>query len=183
MANFKMLWWTALLCASVCGAQTTAEGPDRTLELNLQKAIQLALSKNGNTTVRLAQESVSVSHWRYAEARSGLLPNFDGSVVEQEQLVNLHALGVRFSAPGGFTTPKEVGPFNTFDARLHFTQNLLNFSTIRHSQAAHAEVHASEADSRSTDQQVAASVARLYAAALRAEADVSNAQANVALAQ
>jgi len=184
MANFRIMWGMALLSLSVCQGQT-AGGPDRALELNLQKAIEIALSKNGNTDVRLAQESVNVSHFRYAEARSGLLPNFDGSVTEQDQTINLHALGIRFSTPpgSGFTIPTEVGPFNTFDARLHFTQNLLNVSTIRHSQAAHADVHAAEADTQSVGEQVAATVARLYAASLRAEADVANAQANVALAQ
>jgi outer membrane protein TolC len=128
--------------------------------------------------VQLAQETEQFSFSRYTEARANLLPNFDGSVSEQNQTVNPRALGVRFDNPA-FVLPKEVGPFYTFDARIHYNQNLLNLTGIRHLQAARADVRAAKGETDSVREQVAGHVARLYAAGLRADAQVEAAKANL----
>jgi outer membrane protein TolC len=76
-----------------------------------------------------------------------------------------------------------VGPFSTFDARATATQSVFNFSSIRQYQASKAGVSAAKSDVRNTDEQVAAQVARVYLAALKADTDLETAQANVTLSQ
>src|SRR6266849_2086226 len=115
-----------LLSAIACWAQSTPPGQPA-LELSLAKAIEIAISSQGNTTVQMAQETEQLTYSRYTQARASLLPNLDGSVAEQNQIVNPRALGLRFESPI-FTVPEEVGPFYTFDARLRLNQNLLNLS-------------------------------------------------------
>jgi outer membrane protein TolC len=152
------------------------------LELSFEQAIALAISSHGDSNVQLAQESVQLAHSHYVAARADLLPNLEGSVAEQNQTVNLKALGLRFSNPM-FVIPEEVGPFSTFDARIRLNQNIFNLSAIRHSQAAHEDVHAAEAEMESVRERIAGAVAKQYAAALRTDADVETAKANVQLAE
>jgi outer membrane protein TolC len=130
----------------------------------------------------LALESEKLSFSRYIAARSLLLPTLDGSVAEQNQTVNPRALGLRFQNPA-FTIPNEVGPFYTFDARARLNLNLLNLSDIRRWKAAHEDMEAAKSDSASVRERVAGSVARLYAAALRADAQVAASNASVADAE
>jgi len=154
------------------------------LELSLEKAIAIALSPKGNTSVQLAKESIHFAHSQYAQARSDLLPKLDAAVTEQNQTVNIRALGVQFPPNAqGFVTPVEVGPFYTFDARPRLNQTVLNLSLLRHTQAARSDVHVAEAESDSTRERVAGNVARLYAASLRAQAEVETAKVNVSLAE
>ena len=182
MPNPKFTCGFLLFFAAACAAQTqTAEQP--VLELSLDKAIEMAISPHGNTTVQLARESVQLAHSRYMQERADLLPNLDGSVAEQNQTVNLHALGVQFPPNPAFVVPKSVGPFFTFDARVRLSQNILNLSMLRRSQAAHQDLHAAEAESESLRENIAGAVARKYAAALRAEAEVETAQTNISLAE
>jgi outer membrane protein TolC len=130
----------------------------------------------------LAQESIQFARSRYVQARADLLPNLDSYVAEQNQTVNLHAIGLMFQTPG-FVIPNQVGPFFTFDARVRLNQNFLNLSAIRRSQAAHQDVHVAEAESDSARERIAGVVAKRYAAALRADAEVETAKANVQLAE
>jgi outer membrane protein len=182
MPNRRYLCSFILLFAVSCPAQSpTTEQP--VLELSFEKAMELALSSHGNTSVLLADQSVKLARSRYVLARADLLPNLDGSVAEQNQTVNLRALGLRSQPNLGFVVPEEVGPFYTFDARLRLNQNILNLSTLRRAQAAHEDVHAAEAETDTVREQVAGAVARQYVAALRAAAEVETARANVTLAE
>ena len=182
MPNRPCLCSLILLFAVSCPAQSpTSQQP--VLELSFEKAMELALSSHGNTNVLLADQSVKLARSRYVQARADLLPNLEGSVVEQNQTVNLRALGLRSQPSVGFVVPEEVGPFYTFDARLRLNQNILNLSTLRRSQAAHEDVHAAEAQTDTVREQVAGAVARQYVAALRAAAEVETARANVTLAE
>jgi outer membrane protein len=182
MPNRRYLCSFILLFAVSCPAQSpTPEQP--VLELSFAKAMELALSSHGNTNVLLADQSVKLAQSRYVQARADLLPNLDGSVAEQNQTVNLRALGLRSQPSVGFVVPEEVGPFYTFDARLRLNQNILNLSTLRRSQAARADVHAAEAETDAVREQIAGAVARQYVAALRAAAEVETARANVTLAE
>ena len=60
---------------------------------------------------------------------------------------------------------------------------MLNLSTLRRSQAAHEDVHAAEAETDTMRERVAGAVARQYVTALRADAEVETARANVTLAE
>jgi len=160
-----------LLFSIACFAQTDSQ-PEHVLNLSLSKAIEIATSSQGDANVRLAHETEGLSHARYIEARANLLPSLDGSIAEQNQTVNPQALGLRFESPL-FTVPDEVGPFSTFDARVRLNQNILNFNAIRQWQGSRADMQAAKYETESIRARVAGSVARLYAAALRADGQVA----------
>ena len=154
------------------------------LKLSLARAVELAVSPEGNAHLQLADEGVKQAQSRSAQARAALLPNFDASVGQQNQTRNLAALGIRIDTPiPGFQFPTFVGPFNTFDVRSSVTQSIFNVSSIRRYQASKAGVSTAKSERGSTEDQVAARVAKAYLAALRAQADIDTVEANVALAK
>ena len=172
----------AALFAFTSWAQTAAPGQP-VQELSLARAIEIAISPQGNTGVQLARESVQLAHSRYVRARSVLLPDVETSVAEQDQTVNLKALGFDFQLAPGVVIPHQVGPFNTFDARVRLNQSILNLSAIRRLQEARQDVHVAEGERASMRDRIATAVAKRYAAALRMQASVEVAKADVALAE
>lgn len=174
-----VLAWLAPLLAQ---PQATQERP--ALQLTLKRAVDQALSAEGNPRVQLSEESMTQAKSRSAEARAALLPDFEAFVGEQNETRNLAAFGLRFDIPiAGFRFPSVVGPFNVFDARATVNQSIFDFSSIRRLQASKAAVRAARADTENTDDQVAAQVAKAYLAALRTDAEVDAGSANVALAE
>jgi outer membrane protein len=155
------------------------------LSLSLKRAVEIATSAEGSTQVQLAAESRKQARARSGQARAALLPDLEASFGDQNQTRNLAALGitgVRVPIPG-FQFPTFVGPFTTMDARATVSENVFDFSSIRRFQAARVGVSAAKSDVDSTQEQVAAQVARAYLAAVRADADVETAKANVTLSQ
>jgi outer membrane protein len=157
------------------------------LSLSLKRAVELALSPEGNIQIRLSAEALQQAQSRSKQARSALLPNVDSSLAYRDQTVNLKANGMQFSIPGALGSalsfPSFVGPFSVTDARISGTQSVFDFSSIRRWQASHAGISAAAADIVNAQEQVAARVARAYLLAIRADADVEMAQSNITLAQ
>jgi outer membrane protein len=83
----------------------------------------------------------------------------------------------------GFAFPSLVGPFSTEDARLSVEQSVFDFASIRRFQASKVGVSAATQELDSTAEKVAADVARAYLAAVRGDADVDTANANVTLSE
>jgi outer membrane protein len=174
--------WTILCLVPLAAAQNAA-GPGP-LKLSLKRAVEIAASPEGSARVQLSAEALKQAESRSAEARAALLPNLDSSVSYQNQTRNLAAFGISLSLPiPGFTFPTMVGPYNVFDARATAQQSVFDFSSIRRFQAARVGVLAAKTDTENTAEQVAGQVARAYIAALKAQADVDAAQADLALAQ
>ena len=174
------LWAAVLLIA----AAAPASAGDAPLELDLRKAIELALAPAGNARVQLAEESRAQARERSRQARAALLPNLEASLSQQSQTRNLEAFGIRFETTiPGFGIPASVGPFNVFDARATMTQTIFDFGAIRRHQASKAGIGAADAEAETVRDQVAQQAANLYLAALRAETGVEAARANVALAE
>ena len=57
---------------------------------------------------------------------TGTTTSFSGRITESRQQLNLAAYG--FPLPAGI--PSVVGPFNLFDARVYFSQSLLDFKAL-----------------------------------------------------
>jgi len=172
----------ALAAAEPPGDQLESRGP---LPLSLKRAVEIALAPEGNTNIRLAAEALQQSRSRADEARGALLPNLDSAFSYQSRTENLAAQGltdVHLPFPG-FAFPNLVGPFSTMDARISASQSVLDFSSLRRYQAARTGVSASRGDIEATGEQVAAQVALAYLAAVRADADVESATANVKLSE
>jgi outer membrane protein TolC len=156
------------------------------LRLSMKRAVELATSPEGNANIQIAGEAVKQAQARSVQARAALLPGVDAVVSEASQTRNLAALGIGqsfiFPIPG-FHFPTFVGPYNLFDARVSGTQSVFDFSAIRRYQASKSGVKAARANETGTADQIAAQVAKAYVAALRAQADLDTAQANVDLSK
>ena len=166
----------------LCAAQVaSAAGP---IELSLKRAVEVAVSPEGNTKIQLSGEALKQAQSRSAQARAALLPDLEASVTDRNQTESLAAMGIKIVVPiPNFQFPTFVGPFNTMDARATVTQSVFDFSSIKRFQASKVGVSAARSDVDSTQEQVAAQVARAYLAAVRADADVETAQSDVTLAE
>ena len=69
------------------------------------------------------------------------------------------------------------------DARVSGSQSVFDFATIRKYQASKVGVSAAKSEVDSAQEQVAAQVARAYLAAVKADADVDTAEANITLSE
>jgi outer membrane protein TolC len=177
------------------------------LQLTLKRAVELALSPEGNTYIQLSDESLRQAGSRSAEVRSALLPDIEAQADQTTAMKSLAALGLDLAtnqtlleaensltgalAPVEKTLlndiikdiPRVVGPFNSVDVRARLTQNVFDFSSIRRYQSSRAALRAAKSDRGATDNSVSTTVAKAYLAALRTNADVEAYQSNVALAE
>jgi outer membrane protein len=174
-----------LLALACLAAPLAAAEADRTpLPLSLKRAVEIAISPEGNTRIQLAEESVKQARSRSEQARAALLPDISAAVGEQNRTANLAAMGITISVPiPGFHIPTFVGPFTTFDARVSGVQTIFDFSSLRRFQASKIGVSAARSETRNSEDQVGAQVARAYIVALKTEADLEAVRANIALAE
>ncbi len=77
--------------AAGANASSADRGP---LQLTLKRAVEMALSPEGNTYIQLSDESVKQSKARSAEARSALLPDIEAQAGESTNMKSLAALGL-----------------------------------------------------------------------------------------
>ena len=172
--------------ASFLMAAVSACAADRpVIQLSLRRAVEIATSPEGSNRLQLATELTGQAKARSTQARAALLPSFDAAVTYENENQNLAAFGLNLSSIPipGFQFPHIVGPFNLFDARITASQQVFDFSSIRRFQASRIATRAVQSDRDNTAEEVGAQVAKAYLAALRADADVRTAQANVELAQ
>ena len=173
-----------LAFSGLAGAQQPEARP---LVLSLKRAVELATSPKGSAQMQLAGEALRQAKARSEQARAALLPNVESSLTYRDQTVNLRANGLNFNIltlPGlTFAFPAMVGPFSVMDARITGSQSIFDFSSIRRFQASRSGISAAQADEDNTEEQVAARVARAYLLAIRADADVETARANMTLSQ
>ena len=175
--------WIVLMAMPplACAAEPAAEPAP--VDLSLKRAVEVAISAQGNTNIQLSGEALKQAQSRALQARAALLPDLEGAFNDRSQTVNLAAEGltsIHLPFPG-FTFPSLVGPFSTVDARLSVQQSVFDFASIRRFQASKVGVSAATQELDSTAETVAAQVARAYLAAVRADADVETANANVTL--
>ena len=170
----RLVW--LLLCGVPLAAQP--------VPLSLKRAVQLAVSPEGNTRVRLTEEALKQAESRTGQARAALLPDLSAAFTDQNLTRNLAAQGIQVTVPiPGFHFPSFVGPFTTMDARVSGSQSIFDFSSLRRFQASKVGVSAARSDVKGSAEQVAAQVARAYLAAVRADADVEWSRANMTLSE
>jgi len=133
---------------------------------NLSLAEALRLAKERHIEVLVAEERVQQALARIGQARSGLLPQLEGTASEQRKTVNLKAFGINPNIPG---FNPDVPPFNVFDARISLQQNLFDLTVLRRLSAAKAGQRLSVAEQEKTREDVLALVADMYLEAQRAE--------------
>jgi outer membrane protein len=157
------------------------------LPLSMKRAVEIALAADGSPKVTLAEESIREAEAQKNEARSALLPDIESSINDQRETNNLRAYGFNNAAfpflPPGVTFPSIVGPFSLFDARATVSQTVFDFSVLKRFQQSKVNVEAVKSEFDATKNQVSDQVARAYLTALRAEAALETAHANVDLSQ
>src|SRR5271169_2016096 len=82
------------LAAPLCGQQLQTRPP--VLQLSLKQAVDIALAPEGNTRVRLAEESLKQAEEQSLETRAALLPDFESYVQYQNETTNVKAYGFQF---------------------------------------------------------------------------------------
>jgi outer membrane protein len=175
-------------CRSETGGQEPVSAPGRSpgavLRISLKDAVDIALSAGGNPRVRISEEAVNQSKSRSAEARSALLPNVEGSVGQSNRTTNLEAYGLTFRLSSlGFQFPTLVGPYDLFDARATASQSAFDLSAIRRYQASRTGISQAQSEDENVQDQITSAVARAYLGAVRADAAVETAKANLKLAR
>jgi outer membrane protein TolC len=175
------------LAASDPAPDAAAEG---VLPLSLKRAVEISLAPAGSPRIALAQESIKQAESRKLESRAAFLPDLESSLTDQRETNNLRAFGFSptiFKLPPslGFNLqfPSIVGPFSIFDARATASQTIFDFSSIRKYQGSKVNIAAAKSDFDAAKNQVADQVARAYEIALRAQAALDTAHANVDLSQ
>src|SRR5260370_27196637 len=137
----RLVW---LLLAA---APLTASLGAAPVELSLKRAVQLAVSPEGNTRVQLSGEALKQAQSKSLQSRASLLPDLSAAYTEQNLTRNLGALGIHLASPfPGFQIPQFVGPFTTLDGRVTATQSVFDISAYRRYQALKAAVGAPPGD-------------------------------------
>jgi outer membrane protein len=162
----------------ISGAARVTSG--QPAELSFEQAIQLAIENNLGTL--LARERRNEARGVKQQSRAALLPNVSGVTYQASLTENLAALGFRPGLIPGFNSTF-VGPFRNFDARVQLAQTIFDLSAIRNYQAGRAGERVAELQEGLAREEVASGTGLIYLEALRADASVVAAQANVDLAQ
>jgi outer membrane protein TolC len=175
------------LAASDPTPDAAAEG---VLPLSLKRAVEIALAPEGSPRIALAEEFIRQAETRRLQSRAAFLPDLESSLTDQRETNNLRAFGFSpsiFQLPPnlGFNLqfPSIVGPFSIFDARATASQTIFDFSSIRKYQGSKVNIAVAKSDFDAAKNQVADQVARAYEAALRGQAALETARANVDLSQ
>jgi outer membrane protein TolC len=100
--------------------------------LGFQEAILRALAYNLGQTG--ATQALRQAEGQARTSRSYLLPNLNGSALENVETENLRAFGFRFNFPG-FNIPALLGPFNYMDVRAHLSQTVLDMTALNNYRA------------------------------------------------
>jgi len=158
--------------------------PHQTLSLSMKRAVDLAISPEGNTNIQLQREEVRQAKARSAEARASLLPNVESYASQSSLIRSLAAIGSEsVKLPFNFHLPSAAGPYEVTDVRATASQSVFDFSSLRRWQSARKAIGATTAEQLHATNEVSALVAKAYVAALRADADVEASNADVALAK
>jgi outer membrane protein TolC len=155
-------------------------GDVQTVHLSFGDAVKMATGQAAS--VQLSGLETDAARARVRQARSAYLPavTAGGSWVNRDY--DLDALGLPFPKGGPITLPTVVPPFSTYDARLTFTQTVLDLSTIKRVRASEAQVQSTAAAGDATTEGAAQVAAFAYLRAARAQASVSARQADSAIA-
>lgn len=151
---FILIW---ILAAVPAGAQTA-----EVKRLDLRQVLEIASQRSPE--VSAAGERVKQAAARYGASYSAYLPQLTLSASESRQTRNLKANGIEFPMQ-----PDVVGPFNSFDARMTYTQQIFDWETVERIRAASAARDYFDAERDRIRQDVMALAAVLYLDAKRAK--------------
>jgi outer membrane protein TolC len=148
---------------------------DGTIDLTLAYALERGLKVNLGLFVSGTElDARHAQHWREI---SELLPHLEGSLGESTHRINLHAMGIPLS-----NIPRSVD-VNNSDARVTFTQSLVDLSAIDHARAVGAAESATRIDYLEARETVVVAVSNAYLLVAQSEARVDSAEADLKTAE
>jgi outer membrane protein TolC len=159
------------------GGVTQGAATAGVLSLSLDDAIQRGLKNNLGTLV--GDQDRRRSEAARLKTLADLLPNFSVRALASEQQINLAAFG--FSDFPGIAPI--VGPFGLVDLRGYLTQRVLDFKSIRSTQASGQLVKATEQNYQNSRDLVTLVVGGLYLQALAGESRVKSERTQVETAE
>lgn len=163
------------------GSVPTGTVSPQPIPLSLADAIERGLRQNlGVLNSQDAQLSAQGQLW---QARSPLLPEVSGRVSENAQKINLAAEGFAKVAGQFPGFPLVVGPFGYFDARLSFSQTLVDFSQLATERSSRQNAAAVKLSYQDVREAVVLVVGATYLQTVAAAARVDTAEAQVQSAQ
>lgn len=166
----------------VVGAEKPTKSGFPELRLSLRDAIQAAIDNNVN--VRLLRERIAAAQAQADVSLGALLPNVSGYVNGRNQTVNLAAFGLPTDMLSGLGLARSVTePFEVYDARATFAQNIFSISLIQRWRAAKTGVDVAGLEAEVTKRDVMAMVGLLYMEALRADEAVKAREADIELSR
>jgi outer membrane protein TolC len=160
-------------------APTGSQAQAPVLRLSLADAIRLAL--DSNVEVLVARERVKEAQGLSMQARAALLPNLGFTAQEANVAINLASAGFSGAFIPGI--PLGIGPFWSFDSRVRLAQTLLNTSAVLKARSGREGIALARLQEGLAREQVSAAVQVAYINLLRAQRGVSDAEANVTLAE
>ena len=151
------------------------------IALSLADAIERGLRQN--LGVLLSQDAQLSAQGQLWQARSPLLPGVSARISENAQKVNLAAEGFSKIASQFPGFPLVVGPFGYFDARLAFSQSVVDFSLLASERSSRQNAAAVKLTYQDIREAVVLVVGATYLQSIAAAARVDTADAQVQSAQ
>jgi len=145
-------------------------------KLGLREAIQRGLAYNLGETD--ATQAMRQAQGQSKVARSSLLPNLNGTVIENVQTQDLKVFGFRFSFPG-FSIPTVVGPFNYVDFRAKISQTVFDWTAINNYRAAGEVANANRYSVQDGRDLIVLAVGSFYLQTIAAKARVASEEAQL----
>jgi outer membrane protein TolC len=145
-------------------------------KLGLREAIQRGLAYNLGQSG--ATQALRQAQGQSKVARSALLPNLNGTVVENVQTSDLQALGFRFKFPG-FAIPDVLGPYNYIDFRAHLSQSILDVTAIDNYRAANSLAKATRYAAQDARELIMLAVGGAYLQTIAAKARMASEESQV----
>ncbi|MDA8417023.1 MAG: TolC family protein [Betaproteobacteria bacterium] len=171
---FLMMLVLLLPCASWAVDDGVGEG--NSLSLSLSQAMGWAVAHH--LQMQRVREQAQEAAAQADQAHAALLPNIGFNSYQSRQTQNLRAMG--FNIPG---FPIVNGPFNTFDARVQFTQQLFDVMHQDLSHSAQVGVEIARLNTEAEAQQRAGAAGLAYIAVQETDESVKAAEANVTLSK
>jgi outer membrane protein TolC len=165
----------------IAGSVPTGSVSPQPIPLSLTDAIERGLRQN--LSALLSQDEQLTAHGDLVQSRSPLLPDLSARVSETAQKINLASEGFGKIAGRFPGFPLVVGPFGYFDARLVFSQTVLNLNALATERSSRENVSAVRFNYQDIREAVVLVVGATYLQTIAASARVETAEAQVQSAQ
>ena len=172
--------FAALAAAMIVFPLAHAPGVRADETLSLADAVRIASGEA--PAVELAKLDEAQARSQRAGARGVLFPSFSATASDFNRTFSLKAQGLVFSIPGVPPFPDPLGPVESFDARLHASQALVDIAGIQRIRAADLKTRRVGADRTATAESAAQAAAAAYLRAARAQATLAARQGDERIA-